>query len=296
MKSLLLTTAALAALATAGSAGAADLPVKAPPIVAAAVYDWTGFYIGVNAGYTWSNSNSVDTVTTNVSSIGGLNGNIGGAVAANGTGSVHLRNDGFIGGGQIGYNRQFNNFVAGIEADIQGVARRSSQNTITNTGVPGVLIPVTSSATITSSRSLDYLGTVRGRIGILPKPSLLAYVTGGLAYGGVNTSTTIVERLGFVDTPAPFGTSGSLSTTRVGWTAGAGLEWMFAPNWSAKAEYLFYDLGTVTNTLPQIQQFGLNGTLLETVSNSRSSTHFDGSIVRVGINYKFGGGPVIAKY
>jgi outer membrane immunogenic protein len=268
MKSVLLTTATLVALATAGSAGAADLPVKARPIepVAATVYNWTGFYIGVNAGYTWSNSNSVDTLTTNVSSIVGLNGNIGGAVAANGTGSVPLSNNGFIGGGQIGYNRQFNNFVAGIEADIQGVARRGSQNTILNTGVPGVLIPVTSSATITSSRSLDYLGTVRGRIGILPKPSLLAYVTGGLAYGGVNTSTTIVERLGFVDTPTPFGTSGSLSTTRFGWTAGAGLEWMFAPNWSAKAEYLYYDLGTVTNTLPQIQQFGLNGTLLETVS------------------------------
>jgi outer membrane immunogenic protein len=295
MKKLLLMTTTLIAFAAAGSAGAADLPVKVPPLAPVAVYNWTGFYAGVNAGYTWSNSNSVDTVTTNASSIGGLNGNIGGQVAANGTGSVPVSNNGFIGGGQIGYNRQYNNAVLGIEADIQGLARQGSQNTITNTGVPGGLIGLSSSATITSSRSLDYLGTVRGRIGLLPKPSLLAYVTGGLAYGGANTSTTIVEKLGFSDTPAPFGASGSLSTTRVGWTAGAGLEWMFAANWTAKAEYLYYDLGSVTNTLPQIQQFGNFGTLLETVSNSRSSTRFDGNVVRVGVDYRFGG-PVVAKY
>jgi outer membrane immunogenic protein len=136
-------------------------------------------------------------------------------------------------------------------------------------------------------------------LGFTITPTFLVYGTGGLAYGGVSTSTNITETLGFGDTPAPFGTFGNFSQSRVGWTAGGGLERLFAPNWSLKVEYLYYDIGRVTYALFPLQQFGLNGTLLETIGASQSSTRFNGNIVRAGLNYHFNWGypaPVVAKY
>ena len=295
MKNVLFAAAALATV-MGTPALAADIALKAPPPPPAPVCAWCGWYIGLNAGGTWFNDNSVDTTTTNVSSIPGLglNGNIGAAVAAQGTGSVSPGNGAFLGGAQIGYNRQYNNWVLGIEADFDGVAKRNRQGVLANAGfVPGSSLgpgpggTFSSAGTITSSKNLYSLGTLRGRLGVLSTPTLLAYGTGGLAYGQVNTSTTIAETLGFPDTPLPFGTAGSVSTWRAGWTAGGGLEWLFAPKWSVKVEYLYYDLGRVTNNLPQINQFGIFGTTLETVSNSQSTTRFNGSIVRIGINTHF---------
>jgi outer membrane immunogenic protein len=84
---------------------------------------------------------------------------------------------------------------------------------------------------------------------------------------------------------------------RVGWTAGGGLEWLFAPNWSLKVEYLYYDLGRVSYALFPLQQFGGFGTVLDTVGASQSSTRFSGNIVRAGLNYHFTfPAPVVAKY
>lgn len=288
MKRILFAGAALAAL-LGTRAFAADMELKAPPPPAAP--SWTGPYIGLNGGYTWSND-PVQTTTTNVSSIPFLNGNIGGAVATQGTGTVPINSNGFMGGAQIGYNKQYNNFVLGIEYDFQGVARGSNQGTLVNVGtVAGSSCPggCASTGTITSSRNLDFLGTVRARIGFLPTPSILPFVTGGFAYGQASTSTSITETLGYSDTPTPFGTAGSLSASALGWTAGGGVEWMFAPSWSAKVEYIYYDIGPVTNVLPNIQQFGAFGTLLETVGTSQSSMRFTGSDIRIGINYHFGG-------
>ena len=254
-----------------------------PPIT------WTGFYSGINAGYTWSENDSVDTDTVNVSSIAGLSGDIGGDVTALATGDVPVgTSSGFIGGIQFGYNYQFaHHFVVGLENDIQGVADASGHGSLAQSIAPGVFIPVPSSSVITSSKSIDYLGTTRGRLGFTITPTLLVYGTGGLAYGGVSSSTKIVEQLGFSDTPNPFGTSGRFCDTRFGWTAGAGLEWMFCRRWSIKAEYLYYNLGSEKYNLAPLQQFGLNGTLLETVSASASTGLFDGHVVRTGLNFHF---------
>jgi outer membrane immunogenic protein len=144
---------------------------------------------------------------------------------------------------------------------------------------------------------------VRGRIGIAVVPNFLIYGTGGLAYGGVNSSTGINQVLplapGF---DGSFPASGNFSQTRVGWTVGAGGEWMFTSNWSAKLEYLHYDLGSanygtsVSNFFNAAGVAGLPvGTLLYTLGQSSSTQSFRGDIVRVGLNYKFGG-PVVAKY
>jgi outer membrane immunogenic protein len=308
MKYNLLSATAIALALTTGPSLAADLPTLAPPPVPVPpppVFIWTGFYIGLNAGGTWSASDTVTTATANTSSIAGLNGDVGGAIAALGTGSVPLKFGGFIGGGQVGYNYQFgSSLVAGIEADFQGVAGAHHSTSLAQAGiVPDSIAigggPAGITSLISASKRVDWLGTVRGRLGFLITPTLLAYGTGGLAYGQAKSSSGISEQLGFIDTPAPFGTFGSFSQTRVGWTAGGGLEWMFLPNWSAKVEYLYYDLGRVTYPLTPMAQFGFFGTLLETTSVSQSSTRFNGNLVRAGLNYHFNWGapvPVVAKY
>src|SRR5271169_1009882 len=246
MKKIALAAAAVATFA--GAASAADLPVKAPPLAAAPPCVWCGFYVGVNAGYGSESpdANSIATVTS-VPSIIAPAAPVAAAAALTTPIPEGSRN-GFIGGGQVGYNFQAWNFVAGVEADIQGLAGRGSG--AGGTSVPVVGVPGTvAAATLTATSSVNWLGTVRGRIGLPVAPNFLLYGTGGLAYGGVNSSTGISEA--FVG-PAATGATGtfpalgSFSQTRTGWTAGAGGEWMFNGNWSAKFEYLHYDLGGAT--------------------------------------------------
>jgi len=210
-----------------------------------------------------------------------------------------VNNSGFIGGGQIGYNWQFgNSFLVGVEADIQGVAgSNSAANIGAAVGVPGFPNTVVQAATV--RKSLDYLGTVRGRLGFLFTPTLLVYGTGGLAYGGVTGNTAIAQFLvpPAAVTPAWFG-AGAYSNTRVGWTAGGGLEWMFAPNWSAKVEYLYYDLGNVNYAVSPLVTGAAAATPF-TINAVQSRTRYDGHIVRAGLNYHFNWGapaPVYAKY
>jgi outer membrane immunogenic protein len=275
---------AIAAALTVGSAFAADLPsTKAPPYLPPPPPPmWTGFYVGLNAGGTWSDSNSVDTASfATIPGTAALFANLASASVPVG------QSGGFIGGGQIGYNWQFsNNFVAGIEADIQGVAHSGNSGSAATAFFPVV-------TTLSSTKTLDYLGTVRGRLGYLVTPTLLAYGTGGLAYGGVSSSTTITQSAFVV----PFGNSySSFSDTRAGWTAGGGVEWMFWPNWSAKAEYLYYDLGNVNYSGSLSLAVGLPGL---TYAIPQSTTRFNGHIVRAGVNYHFNWGapaPVVAAY
>ena len=306
MKNLLLSATALGLALTAGSAYAADLPSrKAPPtyIAPAPVATWTGFYVGLNAGGTFGGSQSTNVGTYGLSSNPAFAGSlaVASASALAGTGNFPVSNGGFIGGGQIGYNYQFyNNFLVGLEADIQGLAGGSSTATSAiGAGVPGFPLNAVSGG-VTTSKSLDYLGTVRGRIGYLVTPTLLLYGTGGLAYGGANSSTSVFQGISgptFGITTA-FGTAGSYSDTLVGWTAGAGLEWLFMPNWSAKLEYLYYDLGTVSYGSGALgSTFTGGGSFFTNVVGT--TTKFDGHIVRAGVNYHFNWGapaPVLAKY
>jgi outer membrane immunogenic protein len=255
--------ASVGAIALSGAALAADLTRPPPPVIympPAPPAFWTGFYLGGNAGGTWSSSNNINTVSSN----GFANFNV--PLPAPG---------GFIGGGQLGYNYQFNNsWVVGAEADIQGVAVSNDSTSIASGGFPNTIL------TATESRKLDYLGTVRGRLGFLITPTLLAYGTGGLAYGGVKGQTSITTF--FPPTFINFdSTSGTFNTTRAGWTAGGGAEWMFPPYWSIKVEYLYFSLGSGTWS---------DGVLLTsptTLSVLQSSTRFSGNIVRAGLNYHF---------
>jgi outer membrane immunogenic protein len=309
MKKIALSVAALAL--TAGSALAADLPSrKAPPayIPPPPPPLWTGFYVGLNAGGTWAASSSINTVASPVNPFPGVafTQAFSNALAASAFSTVSNSNGGFIGGGQVGYNYQFyNSFLVGLEADIQGIAGSKSNQTVAS-GAP--IFPFADNYVAASSarRSVDYLGTVRGRLGWLATPTLLLYGTGGLAYGGVNLNTAYIGNdqvfggLGFAN--PVFGAS-AYSNTRVGWTAGAGVEWMFLPNWSAKVEYLYYDLGSVTTNGGIVHTFNGNAGVLAGVpfagAITQTTARFDGHIVRAGVNYHFNWGapaPVVAKY
>ncbi|RYE35240.1 MAG: porin family protein [Hyphomicrobiales bacterium] len=190
MKKYLLASVAALGLVAAGAASAADLPSRKGPIAApvymAPAFSWTGFYVGGNAGYGWGNVNA-----NGFANVGDL--------------------DGFVGGGQVGYNYQMGQFVLGLEADLQG-ADLSSGN---NLGLVNV--------------KTEYFGTVRGRVGVA-FDRFMPYVTGGWAYGNVKTA---IPALGF----------SSDRTHTGGFAVGGGLEYAVTNNIIAGVEYLYVDLG-----------------------------------------------------
>ncbi|WP_377829783.1 outer membrane protein [Bradyrhizobium lupini] len=251
---------------------AADLAakpyVKAPPIVDPG-YNWTGFYAGLNGGYSWGRANE--------------SGLIGAPFV--GAATVKQNVDGGLGGAQVGYNWQVDRkWVVGVEADIQGTGERGRSNNVLGTLRIGPFGVTASSAT---STDFPWFATFRARGGFLIDPSLLLYATGGLAVGEVKFASTPTLSIQLFDGNTPIGAlvsftgpTASERQTRVGWTLGAGLEKKFTPNWSAKLEYLYLDLGTKTF---------FSGT------GNDIDVRFRDHILRAGINYQFGG-PVVAKY
>jgi outer membrane immunogenic protein len=290
MKRFLLTMAAFGLFAVpAIAADLAPSPVyKAPVPVPVAVWSWTGFYIGGTAGGAWLDSNVTTSGTTVCNpTLGGCGANQdSNALAAGLPGNLSNKPVGFIGGGEIGYNWQYGQFVYGFETDISGASVSGSSafsSSVTPVGFPGNTVNV--SALVTDK--LNYLGTVRARGGYLVTPSVLAYATGGFAYGGVSASGALAEHVGGPCFCGPSPSVGwSIDSTRTGWTVGGGLEWMFAPNWTVKGEYLYYDLGSSTYSFPSLVQ--TNGAGVPFFgANAATRFDFKGSIARAGVNYKF---------
>ena len=279
------------------SAAAADLPARQNPVAAPPQSIWTGGYIGLTAGATWSNNETVGVSTWSLSDSTRLTAPLYNAPLKT-AGAV-----GFIGGGQIGYNRQLSGvlngkLVSGVEADIGGIAASGGSG---DTNGVGLVRPYFFNWTVwnstTARAGVDYIGTVRGRLGYLVNPVFLVYGTGGLAYGGAGLN---VNRGVFVSTPVGPLASGVASAaygaTQVGWTAGGGVEWMFARNWSAKAEYLYYDLGQAHASMTTIAAVNSGNPFVAATTNL--SRRFNGNIVRAGVNYHFAwdGAAVVARY
>jgi outer membrane immunogenic protein len=274
LRRILLASAGVMALSGAALA-AEPAPVPPPP-------QWTGFYVGGNAGGTWSNNNSVTTVTGNGASFPGFDP-LGIASAGLATTSVPVNIDGFIGGGQWGDNYQFaNRWVGGFESDIQGITGGNHTSTLFSQATADVAgVGFSTNQNLTASKSLDWLATDRVRLGYLISPTFLAYGTGGVAYGTTRVSVAIAQTVspGF-SSGASFG---NFDKTLAGWTAGGGVEWLFYPNWSLKVEYLYYDMGHVNFTMsPLVNSVG---GVPVTVGAGSSSTRFNGNIVRAGLNY-----------
>lgn len=182
-------TALAAVLCVMGTASAADLgrmPVKAPAMVQP-VDVFSGFYVGAHLGYGWGARDDSDT-------------------------------DGVIGGGQLGYNWQIQNWVLGLEGQMSGSGMKG------NTAIPGASI----------ATDINWLGSVTGKLGYVVAPTTMLYAKGGVAFADYDYTATVL------------GVTSSAGKTRTGWTVGAGLEWAFAPNWSTFAEYQYYDFGSDT--------------------------------------------------
>jgi outer membrane immunogenic protein len=284
----------VAAIAAAAFCGApvlaADLPTKSPVYKADPApigYGWTGFYVGGNVGYGWRDS-SYSFSADNGAGQGLLNTGLSGITPQSGS----FRTSGFIGGGQLGYNWQFDRtWVTGIEADIafSDVRGNGSPAATTNLGIGGI-----QPANIPGSRNLDWFGTLRARLGVLQTDRLLIFATGGLAYGETSANSSIAVRVtGPVIAVPPDGTTlscvgtspcvaGSGSRTSVGWTIGGGLEYAVWNNVSVKAEYLYVNLGSQTIHLSAVPPATGTGSVATSFNNAAYN------IVRVGLNYKFG--------
>lgn len=157
-----------------------------------------------------------------------------------GGGSLDMK--GFLGGGQLGYNWQIGSFVLGAEGDLQYSAQKQTDTT----------------AGVTSEAKIPWFGTARGRVGYA-FDSFMVYATGGAAWTNFKVSASAL------------GLTVSTETTKAGWTAGGGVEWMFMPRWSVKAEYLYIDSGTTSLT----------------VAGLTASGKLKDSIARIGVNYHF---------
>jgi outer membrane immunogenic protein len=273
MKRFLLASAALALVVVASSAMAANLPVKAVYKAApVAAWSWTGAYVGGNLGYSWGRSDTTGTFTDGAVLLASFSDNI--------------KLNGAIGGLQIGHNWQNQNWVYGLEADIQLSGQRGSTTAVCPTGVCAAPTGAAALApggpvTTTLEQKLRWFGTIRGRIGATVTPTTLAYVTGGLAFGEVKTDGTISGTNGPI-VVTPVSGTGTSSTTRLGWTLGGGLEGVLSGKWTGKIEYLYVDLGRVSGSFvtPIVAP---SGAFLAAGFSSRVTDN----ILRVGVNYKF---------
>lgn len=258
---------------------------KAPVV---AVNGWTGWYAGANLGYV-DTSPAVSTGTDILQFSGTQETAVN--MAAGATSALRTSNGAFAGGVQSGYNFMLSPMVlAGFESDIQAMSLNGTAATSSVIPQATIFGPATGNflTSISVSRGIDYIGTVRGRLGATVTPNLLLYATGGLAYGRVKSSTAIVQSSDIAGVPTNTA-GGSITDIRAGYTVGAGAEWKpVSQKWSIKAEYLYYDLGTasygtgrmfVDEGPSNLPAFGVAG--IATTTNVR----FNGNLARIGVNY-----------
>ena len=254
-------------------ASAADLPVKAPPIVAApAAWNWTGFYAGVSLGGRWSDP------TWNTSAIGGpAPGQLRPADPA--TSSMNFDSSTFRVGGYLGYNWQFTpQWLVGLEGDLAW-----GDSSKTNGGVPGSFggtpgfgsAPPAATGVDSSWVKENWDASIRARLGFLVTPTWLIYATGGVAFQDVEVGASCTGTGPSWCGPAR---NESISSVRTGWTIGGGVEAMVWQNWLARVEYRYSDYGSIDHTF-----FSVPSTADEVVSSVKLRTN----TVLGGIAYKF---------
>lgn len=261
-RKLLLATAAAAAFAA--PALAADLTRQPPPppyIPPPPVFTWTGVYIGGQVGGAWGAGNNLFTGFTPGGAF--IDSNIGGNPS------------GVIGGAHLGYQVQINQWILGIEGSVDG----SSLSKTVTVGFPD-------GTSLTANTSADVQGSIRGKLGIA-WDRFMIYGTGGVAFGGFNTDLSVA---GTGLAGVPFFSTLSVSNTRVGWTAGGGIQYAVTPNWWVFAEYRFSDFGTLNNG-------AFPGLAAGAFFND--SHRIQENQVQAGFSYKFDilpPPPVVAKY
>jgi len=244
----------LVAIAPATAADIGSVPPPAPPPLYSPtpVYNWNGFYIGGHIGYGAQSSSITETAfDTGLSASGSATSNS------------------LIGGAQLGYNWVIApHIVIGFEWDVSGGSFTTSPSTTFAGG-----------GTVGWTDSIDWFGTARGRLGYT-FDNWMVYGTGGLAWARQELTRT--QTTAGPTSPAA-GASFSSSNTKTGWSAGAGIEWGFAPNWNARLEYLYISLAPDTN------QYTVASPAAARTFNVTEA--FTMQVVRLGLNYKFDWGP-----
>jgi outer membrane immunogenic protein len=226
---------AIATISTVGLgfAAAADLPVKArpPAVVAAPVATWTGCYVGGHAGYSWSRATDQTLPFATSNDIGPAP--FGDPIVFGYDGHYHT--SGFAGGIQGGCDKQFGQAVFGVVIDYSWTSQKKDSGPFQ---IQPFDVPTFSNFE-TGHVNLKNFGTARARLGFLPTPTFLVYGTGGVAWARASAGVTGTAFDG--ESQVPF----AVSDTRnfVGWAAGIGGDWMFAPNWTFGVEYLHMDFG-----------------------------------------------------
>ena len=255
----LLALAAGAVLGFTPVAFAADLPVKAPVAPVAAPHDWTGFYLGANAGYGWGGSTG--------NTVGVLSDPAGLFTGYTGFQYPNLTPNGAVGGGQIGYNYQTGNWVLGVVTDFQFANLKDS-------GQADVAAFATFLETVQRhSANIDWFGTVRGRIG-WGLNQFLPYISGGLAYGKVSSTLNLTA-------PATgFLLSGETDKVKAGWAVGGGFEYALNKQLSFGVDYLYMDLGHQTVVATNQNFFAFPAVLA-------MDHHFTANVVRGIVNFRF---------
>lgn len=246
--------AAASTIALGQVAKAADLPVKAPaqPVVAP-YYNWTGLHVGGHIGWGWANE---DQTLVAFSPPGGQGLPIGSTLGTD--------RDGFLGGVQIGYNWQIQNWVLGIEGDWSWTSNDANL---------AVSSPIFAGTTITTHADTNWYATLTGRLGYAWDRSLL-YLKGGAAWTKVSyVSASVIPGLGTFP-------SNEVSDTLTGWTVGVGWEQAIWDAWSLKAEYNYLNFGTRTYNFTQ--------NILGTVGTATVDIDSNAHVVKVGFNYRFG--------
>lgn len=269
--------------AAGGIAYAADFggafPDPVPPGHHHKIHDWSGMYAGVHAGYGWGNWDGTLVYDAGL-----------GPVDIWDPAEQSISGQGWLGGIQVGANHQVDSLVFGLEADIAltGIAGEDTFTTI-DFGNDGL-----TDYTWNIRNEVDFFGSVRGRMGVAAGQGLF-YATGGLAYARTSGDLVVTGHEGQGFNPPQVTAVGSASENHIGWTVGAGAEWMFARNWSLKVEYLYADLGNAAyrytgtaypNAAPCVGPPAVGCSFPHTTDSfpSKLTMH----TARVGVNYLFG--------
>lgn len=246
--------------------------------------DWSGVYIGANGGYGWSKA-AISEVPGDQNTATFFLGQPN--VASS---SASFDGSGGLAGVQAGYNWHFGQaWLAGIEADINWSDIAGSGSTTT------LVVFGQNSATLRASQNIQWFGTVRARVGFLATADLMLFATGGLAYGRISESASIVLPPGASNSQGNFGSgyacggiygdstcfTGSASRVSTGWTAGAGTEYRINRHASVKLEYLYVNFGSGSFPLVAAHPGALNPSIL----NASGEAAFN--LVRAGLNYRF---------
>ncbi|MEQ1765270.1 MAG: outer membrane protein [Pyrinomonadaceae bacterium] len=240
--------------------------------------DWTGVYVGGHAGIT------VGRTGVNTSTIFSPTGYFftTSVPAVNAAGAQTIESNGFNGGGQAGYNKQFGRFVIGAEADF-------GAHGINKEIVSGDEYPCCSTEfEIAQSVKTRWMFTARPRVGVTAGPALL-YATGGLAMTDVEYNAV------FTDNDSDALETASFKKTRTGYAAGGGVEVKMSDRWSAKVEYLFADFGRVSGTSNNLtttdfggkEVVGGSGTITWPENTFTHSARVKSHNIRFGMNYRF---------